>query len=148
MLYNTWNISITMWKKTWTLRGLTISHSIAAKANLRNDATKKTVCILEDLALSHCLTRSQKQQDQSCANQSTFYIWFWPWACNTLFNHVGWFHDPRICQLIIFHGHPKHSFTVHTFILTLKHLGGILLPALCIRIIVYSCIIHMKHYSS
>ena len=51
-----------------------------------------------------------------------------------LFNYVGPFHDPVICQIYIyiFCGSlgPKqeYSFTIHTSRLTLENLGGVMLP--------------------
>ena len=56
----------------------------------------------------------------------------------TLFNHVGWFHNP----IIILYKALNQSTIIHTFKLTFENLGGVMLPTLFTW-----NIIHLCHYS-
>lgn len=60
----------------------------------------------------------------------------------TLFNHVSWLHDSRICQLyyVLPLNKVEYMFIIHTFRLAIENLGGVILPTLFINIIVTLCI--------
>ena len=64
-----------------------------------------------------------------------------------LFNHVGRFYDPRICRLYSIgpRKREEYFFIIHTFKLTLRKLGGVIIMALYTLIIVHPNTIHMKH---
>ena len=68
----------------------------------------------------------------------------------TLFSHVGRFHDPRICQLYSMGLSNKLGMSIYYSHIQAKlgNLGGVILSALCVGITVHPRYIHMKHYLS
>ena len=68
----------------------------------------------------------------------------------TLVNHVGGFHDLGICHL--YSVGPSNNlgiFLYYSYIeVEPRNLGGVMLPALCVGVIIHPKNIRMKHCSS